>query len=71
MNERKTHRFGVGVIAAMSIGMIANSALAGGLLDIKYEDVLARSLIIDNPYWPLNPDGATRTFTYISETADE
>lgn len=51
--------------------MNANSALAGGLLDIKFGDVPGTSQIINNPYWPLNPDGATRTFTYIGETEDE
>lgn len=71
MNETKKHRFGVGVIAAISMGMVANSALAGGLLDIKFDDVPGTSRIINNPYWPLNPDGATRTFTYIGKTEDE
>ena len=52
--------------------MVGNGAFAGGLLDIKYGDLpFDAPLVINNPYWPLNPDGAYRTFTYIGETEDE
>ena len=64
------------VIAALGLGLLGNSALAGGLLDLEFADadfVSADPLIIDNPYWPLRPDasGTPRVFTYISETEDE
>ena len=71
MRKSKIKQFGVGFIASISMAMAAGTALAGGLLDIEFGDVPGASTVIDNPYWPLNPDGATRTFTYIGETEDE
>jgi len=62
----------VAVTALLTMSLAGGSALAGGLLDIKFEDAtFSTPLVIDNPYWPLNPDAMSRTFTYISETKDE
>ena len=72
MKRSKNILCGAGAIVLLSMGMGGNTAVAGGLLDIEFGDVpFAAPLVIDNPYWPLNPDGATRTFTYIGETEDE
>jgi len=58
------------VLVAMSLA--GGSALAGGLLDVEFEDAtFSTPLVIDNPYWPLNPDATSRTFTYIGQTEDE
>ena len=60
---------------AIALAFASSTALAGGLLDLKFEDANFTSedpLTIDNPYWPLRPDpGIPRVFTYISETDDE
>lgn len=47
-------------------------ALAGGLLDVDFFDDVTFSapVLVDNPYWPLNPDGTPRVFTYEAETED-
>lgn len=72
MHKRKNNLYGVSIIAAIMLGTASNVALAGGLLDIEFGDVtFSNPLTIDNPYWPLRPDNNSRTFTYISETADE
>ena len=72
MCKRKKNLFGAAVIAVISIGMTSGGVLAGGLLDIEFGDVpFGAPLNINNPYWPLNPDGLSRTFTYIGETEDE
>ncbi len=72
MRKRRNNRFGVGVITAILMATVSNASFAGGLLDIEFGDVpFADPLIIDNPYWPLNPDDLDRTFTYIGESADE
>ncbi len=61
---------------AFGLGLTSSGAMAGGLLDLKFEDAdfsSANPLVIDNPYWPLRPDdsGIPRVFTYISDTEDE
>lgn len=62
----------VAIIAALSMGVTSGGALAGGFLDVVFDPAnFGDPLTIDNPYWPLNPDGANRTFTYIGETEDE
>ncbi len=72
MNKSKFSLFGLGAIAAIGMGMAGNGAVAGGLLDVEFGEVpFSNPLTIDNRYWPLNPDGLSRTFTYIGETADE
>jgi hypothetical protein len=65
------------VVAVITMGIASGSALAGGFLDVEFVedatfDVNAPSKI-NNPYWPLNPDGGftPRTFTYEAETEDE
>lgn len=60
------------VIAMTTMGFVSGGALAGGFLDVDFEDAtFSTPLVIDNPYWPLNPDATSRTFTYIGETEDE
>ncbi len=57
--------------AAIILSMSSGTALAGGFLDVSFEDaVFSTPQILDNEYWPLNPDGETRTFTYEAETED-
>ncbi len=58
--------------AAIILSMSSGTALAGGFLDVSFEDaVFSNPLVLDNPYWPLRPDNQPRTFTYIGETEDE
>ncbi len=58
--------------AAIILSMSSGTALAGGFLDVSFEDaVFSNPLVIDNPYWPLRLDSNPRTFTYIGETEDE
>ena len=58
--------------AMIAMSFVSGSALAGGFLDVDFEDAtFSTPLVIDNPYWPLNPDTTSRTFTYIGETEDE
>ena len=72
MYKRTKNHFTAAAIAVISMGVISGGASAGGLLDVKFGDVpFGAPLVIDNPYWPLNPDGLSRTFTYIGETEDE
>ena len=72
MYKRNKNHFTAAAIAVISMGVISGGASAGGLLDVKFADVpFDAPLVIDNPYWPLNPDGLSRTFTYIGETEDE
>jgi hypothetical protein len=60
------------IAAALMLGVGAGNAFAGGLLNVEFEDVtFGAPMTVDNPYWPLNPDGASRTFTYSAETDDE
>lgn len=72
MYKRNKNHFTAAVIAVISMGVTSGGASAGGLLDVEFGDVpFVTPLVIDNPYWPLNPDGLSRTFTYIGETEDE
>ena len=58
--------------AMIAMSFVGGSASAGGFLDVDFEDAtFSTPLVIDNPYWPLNPDAMSRTFTYIGETDDE
>lgn len=71
MNKILT-RFVTTLGAAAILSITGGTALAGGLLDVAFEDaVFSNPLVIDNPYWPLRPDNQPRTFTYIGETEDE
>ena len=57
------------VLVAMSLA--GGSALAGGFLDVPFEDgnfPLPRD--INNDYWPLAPGGTATTFIYLGETED-
>lgn len=57
--------------AVAALSAFSGEARAGGALSLDYGDaVFSAPLVIDNPYWPLNPDNATRTFTYLAETED-
>jgi len=62
-------------IAAWTLGFLLSlagvGAPAGGILDIGFDEVtFSAPMVVDNPYWPLNPDGASRVFTYAAETED-
>lgn len=72
MNKiRKSHIVAT-VIAVVTMGVASGGAFAGGFLDLEFGDVpFGNPLIVNNSYWPLNPDGLSRTFTYIGETEDE
>jgi len=60
-----------GALALTTFGVVATPARAGEALSLNYAEAsFTFPLIIDNPYWPLNPDGVQRTFTYVSETDD-
>ena len=49
-------------------GAFSVQPLAGGLVDIKFEDVtFTNATIVDNPYWPLTPG---TVYTYFAETED-
>ena len=52
------------------ISLAGGTASAGGLLDVDFFDdvTFGAPMLVDNPYWPLNPDGMSRTFTYEAET---
>ena len=75
MNKTGRNRFTATILVAITMGIASNGALAGGLLDIEFADAeFSTPLMINNPYWPLNPDGGTTnplTFTYEAETEDE
>jgi hypothetical protein len=76
MKSIRSKKSAAAVFYALALGFASSNVLAGGLLDLKFEDAdftTADPLIIDNPYWPLRPDnsGTPRVFTYISETDDE
>jgi len=76
MKSTSSNKYAAAVFYALALGFVSSNVLAGGLLDLKFEDAdftTANPLIIDNPYWPLRPDdsGTPRVFTYISETNDE
>jgi hypothetical protein len=75
MNRTGKRQFFAALGAAAITGLIGSAASAGGLLDVEFEDAdfsgFLATFLIDNPYWPLSPDGQPRTFTYIGETEDE
>ena len=72
MNKTTKSHFTATIIAVVTMGITSGSALAGGFLDVEFKDaVFSTPLVIDNPYWPLNPDATSRTFTYIGGTEDE
>lgn len=72
MNKTGKNHFAAMIIAAITIGFAGGNALAGGFLDVDFfNDVtFGAPMTVNNPYWPLNPDGASRTFTYEAETED-
>ena len=72
MNKKVKNHIIAGVIAMITTGFAGGSALAGGFLDIQFDEAEFDDygLIINNEYWPLNPDLAPRTFTYEAETED-
>lgn len=64
-----------GLLTLAAICLMPSLVQAGGALDIPFDaaNFSGSALVIDNPYWPLNPDGAAglgRTFTYVAETQD-
>ena len=75
MKKKSKNRFIAVITAVMTMGIAGGSALAGGFLDAKFEHATfsVNPLMIDNPYWPLNPDGGVtpQSFTYTAETEDE
>lgn len=75
MHKKHKKYFVAYIMAVISISTACGSALAGGFLDVAFPraDFLPAPAgqVINNPYWPLNPDGMSRTFTYIGETEDE
>jgi hypothetical protein len=74
MNKKRKSCFSAALIAAITIGIASSTALAGGLLDLKFSEAqfsVPPRLIIDNEYWPLRPDSTPRVFTYIGESEDE
>ena len=72
MMDRKTKtHFTASIIAVITMGIASGSALAGGLLGVEFDEVtFGSSTIIDNPHWPLLPDGVATTFIYLGETED-
>jgi hypothetical protein len=67
---RKSYWAGV-ILSGITASLAGGNAVAGGFLDVDFDQVtFSTPLMIDNPYWPLNPDGASRTFTYEAETED-
>ena len=76
MNNIRKNHFIATIIAMITMGIASSGALAGGFLDAEFDDAtfLINPLMINNPYWPLNPGGGTSTpltFTYTAETEDE
>ena len=74
MNKRSKNRFIAVVTAAITMGIAGGSAIAGGFLDVDFEDAeFTFPLRINNPYWQLNQDGGTthQYFTYTADTEDE
>ncbi len=70
---RKSHIVAT-VVAMITMSLAGGSALAGGFLDVEFADAdFTSPLVIDNPYWPLNPvgGGISLSFTYEAETEDE
>lgn len=72
MNKTGKNHFAAMVIAAITMGFAGGNALAGGFLDVDFFDdvTFGAPMTVNNPYWPLNPDGLPRTFTYEAETED-
>lgn len=72
MNKTSRDHFAAMIIAAITMGFAGGNALAGGFLDVDFFDdvTFGAPMTVNNPYWPLNPDGASRTFTYEAETED-
>lgn len=75
MNKTGKNQFAAMIIAAIIMGFAGGNALAGGFLDVDFFDDVTFSAptTVNNPYWPLNPDGlfTSREFTYEAETEDE
>ena len=75
MNNIRKNHFIATIIAMITMGIASSGALAGGFLDAEFDDAtfLSNPLMINNPYWPLNPGGGSTplTFTYTAETEDE
>ena len=71
MDGKTKNHFIATVIAVVMMGVASGSAIAGGLLGVEFDDVtFGNSTKIDNPYWPLLPDGVATTFIYLGETED-
>ena len=61
----------LGILTGAMLTVFSHEARAGGALSLDYADAnFTFPLVIDNPYWPLNPDSTERTFTYVAETED-
>lgn len=58
-------------LAVLASSLYGANASAGGLLDVDFDEVtFGTPLLVNNPYWPLAPDGKSRTLTYEAETED-
>jgi hypothetical protein len=74
MDTKRKNHFIATVTAMITMSIASGGALAGGFLDIEFADAdFSNPLVIDNPYWPLNPygGGISLSFTYTAETEDE
>lgn len=72
MNKTRKNHFTATIIAVVATGIASSGALAGGFMDIQFAEVsFSNESVINNPYWPLSPDGTDRSFTYVGETEDE
>jgi hypothetical protein len=71
MNKiRKSHIVAT-VIAAITMGLAAGSASAGGLLSVDFAaGDFGASKNVNNPHWPLAPGMVATTFIYLGETED-
>lgn len=72
--DRKAKKHGIAVVIALAtMGVASGNAVAGGLLNVEFDiGNFSAPTVIDNPYWPLLPNGVTsRTYTYIGDGEDE
>lgn len=72
MNKTGKNSLKTASILLIIVSFAGVTASAGGLLDVDFFDdvTFGAPMLIDNPYWPLNPDGASRTLTFEAETDD-
>jgi hypothetical protein len=72
MNKTVRNYLTAAFIPVIISGFASGNASAGGVLDVDFFDDVTFSapIGVDNPYWPLNPDGKSRIFTYEAEGED-